>query len=116
MPEVELYDRRADPAEAKNLATQRPDVVKRQLAEIQQWIEAQKQIRQHLGAAGKSTMDPQTLERLRSLGYIGGKSGSNHGVGSGSEAAAEPRASASGSEPSSVATNEPDSFDIRHPS
>ena len=75
LPEVELYDRRADPAETKDLAAQRPDVVRRQLVEIQQWIEAQKQIRRHLGAAGQSTMDPQTLERLRSLGYIGGKAG-----------------------------------------
>jgi hypothetical protein len=73
LPEVELYDRRADPAEAKDLATQRPDVVRHQLGEIQQWIEAQKQIRQHLGSPGKSTMDLQTLRRLRSLGYIGGK-------------------------------------------
>jgi choline-sulfatase len=73
LPEVELYDRRADPAEAKDLATQRPDVVRHQLGEIQQWIEAQKQIREHLGSAGKSTMDLQTLRRLRSLGYIGGK-------------------------------------------
>ena len=73
LPAVELYDRRADPAEAKNLAAQRPDVVKRQLAEIQLWVEAQKQIRGHLGGSGTTRMDPQTLERLRSLGYIGGK-------------------------------------------
>jgi choline-sulfatase len=71
LPAVELYDRRADPSEAKNLVAQRPEVVKKQLGEIQQWIEAQKQIRQHLGNAGQTTMDPQTLERLKSLGYIG---------------------------------------------
>ena len=73
LPAVELFDRRADPLETKNLAAQRPDLVKRQLAEIQQWIEAQKQIRLHLGGAGQSTLDPQALDRLRSLGYIGGK-------------------------------------------
>jgi choline-sulfatase len=75
LPEVELYDRRLDPGETRNLAAQRPDIVKRQLAEIQQWTDAQKQIRLHLGGAGKSTLDPQSLERLRSLGYIGGKAG-----------------------------------------
>ena len=74
LPAVELFDRRADPAETKDLAAQRPELVKRQLAEIHQWIEAQKQIRQHLGGSGgRSTLDRQTLERLRSLGYIGGK-------------------------------------------
>ncbi len=71
--EVELFDRRADPSETKTLAAQHSELVKRQLAEINQWIEAQKQIRLHLGAAGKSALDPQTLDRLRSLGYIGGK-------------------------------------------
>ncbi len=74
LPEVELYDRRADPAEKKDLAAQQPEIVRKQLAEVQQWIEAQKQIRHHLGGTGKTTMDPQTLERLRSLGYIGGPS------------------------------------------
>jgi arylsulfatase A-like enzyme len=73
LPEVELYDRRADRAEVKNVASQQPDVVRRQLAEVQQWIEAQKQIRPHLGSSGKVSMDPKALERLRSLGYIGGK-------------------------------------------
>jgi arylsulfatase A-like enzyme len=73
LPEIELYDRRADRADVKNVAAQHPETVKRHLTEIRQWIDAQKQIRQHLGAAGKSTLDPQTLERLRSLGYIGGQ-------------------------------------------
>lgn len=72
LPEVELYDRRTDPGESKNLAAQRPDIVNRQLAEIRQWIQAQQQIARHLGAAGKSTLDSKTLDRLRSLGYIGG--------------------------------------------
>jgi arylsulfatase A-like enzyme len=75
LPEVELYDRRSDRVDARNVAAAHPDVVKRQLAEVRQWIEAQKQIRQHLGGTGKATMDPAALERLRSLGYIGGTSG-----------------------------------------
>lgn len=72
LPEVELYDRRADPAEKKNIAAQQPELVKKQLAEVRQWIDAQKQVSRLLGGAGKSTMDAQTLERLRTLGYIGG--------------------------------------------
>jgi arylsulfatase A-like enzyme len=75
LPEVELYDRRSDRAEAKNVAAANPEIVQRQLAEVRQWIEAQKQIRPHLGGVGKSVMDPAALERLRSLGYIGGTSG-----------------------------------------
>jgi hypothetical protein len=42
------------------------------MAETGQWIEAQKKIRAVLGRGGKSTLDQQTIEQLRSLGYLGG--------------------------------------------
>ena len=71
---VELYDRRADRRETKDVASQHPDVVSRLTADVSQWIEGQKQVRKLLGPGGKATLDPQTLERLRSLGYLGGKS------------------------------------------
>ncbi len=71
---MELYDRRADRRETKNVAAQHPDVVARLMADVSQWIEGQKQVRKLLGPGGKATLDPQALERLRSLGYLGGKS------------------------------------------
>ncbi len=71
--EVELYDRTKDPAEQNDLAPRSPEEVKRLMAEIRQWIDAQNEVRKLLGAGGKSKLDPQAIERLRSLGYIGGK-------------------------------------------
>jgi hypothetical protein len=41
--------------------------------DVVQWIETQKQVRKQLGPGGKTTMDPQSLDRLRTLGYAGGK-------------------------------------------
>ena len=70
--EIELYDRKADPVDKTNVAAKHPEVVKRFMPEIQQWIEGQKQVSQLLGPGGQSTMDAKTIERLRSLGYIGG--------------------------------------------
>ncbi len=70
--EIELYDRRQDPGDAKNVAGQHPEVVKRLMTDVRQWIDGQKQVRELLGPNRESTLDPATLERLRSLGYIGG--------------------------------------------
>ena len=69
---VELYDRRADRGETKNIAGRHPQDVDRVMTEIGKWIEAQKVIRSSLVQGTKATMDPKTLERLRSLGYLGG--------------------------------------------
>ncbi len=73
LPEVELYDRRADRAEARNVAAQHPEIASRFRAEIDRWIEGQKQVRKLLGPGGTATLDQQSIERLRSLGYLGGK-------------------------------------------
>jgi len=43
------------------------------MTELGKWLDAQKQLRALLGRGARSTMDPETLEELRSLGYIGGK-------------------------------------------
>jgi arylsulfatase A-like enzyme len=72
LPEVELYDRRSDRAETNNVGAQQPEVVGRVRKELDRWIEGQKQVRKLLGPGGKTTLDPQTIERLRSLGYLGG--------------------------------------------
>jgi hypothetical protein len=70
---VELYDRRTDRAEKTNVAAQNPQQVERMMAEIAKWMDAQKQIKKLLGPGGKTTLDPKTIEQLKSLGYIGGK-------------------------------------------
>jgi len=73
MNKVELYDRRTDRGEAKNVASQHPQEVSRMMTEIGKWLDAEKQIKSLLGRGAKATMDQKTLEQLRSLGYIGGK-------------------------------------------
>jgi arylsulfatase A-like enzyme len=70
---VELYDRRADPADATNVAAQHPREVDKMMAGISAWLDAQKQVRGVLGRGGKAALDQNTMDRLRSLGYIGGK-------------------------------------------
>jgi arylsulfatase A-like enzyme len=74
LSEVELYDRRADPAEKRNIAGDRAADTRRLRAELDKWIEGQAQVRKLLGPGGRTTLDPQSIERLRSLGYLGGKS------------------------------------------
>ena len=69
---VELYDRARDRAEQKNVAAEHPREVDSMMNEIGKWIDAQNKIRVVLGHGGKSTMDQQTIDQLRSLGYLGG--------------------------------------------
>ena len=70
---LELYDRRSDREEQNNVAMQNPQEVDRLLTQTAKWMEAQKQIRKLLGQGAKATISRQTLEQLRSLGYVGGK-------------------------------------------
>ena len=70
---VELYDRRTDRVEKNNVAAAHPQDVERMMAELGKWVDAQKQIRAVMGKGVRSTLDRQTLDQLRSLGYIGGK-------------------------------------------
>lgn len=70
---VELYDRRADRTETRNVAEAHPQEVERIMDELSKWVDAQKQIRGVLGKGARSILDQQTLDQLRSLGYIGGK-------------------------------------------
>mgnify|MGYP001080538312 CR=1 FL=1 len=72
MAAVELYDRTADREERRNVAPEQQRQVERMMAELAQWIEAQKRIRAVLGRGVSSTLDQQTLDQLRSLGYLGG--------------------------------------------
>jgi hypothetical protein len=73
MNKVELYDRRVDRGDTNNVMAQHPLEVDRMMTEIGKWLNAEKQIKNFLGQGVKATMDPKTLEQLRSLGYLGGK-------------------------------------------
>jgi hypothetical protein len=69
---VELYDRRADPGDRNDLASQRADLADKFKSRVVEWVSVQQQVRKQLGPGGTSKLDAQTLERLRSLGYLGG--------------------------------------------
>lgn len=71
---VELYDRRSDRAEQHDIADQNPGEVQKMVSALSQWIDAQNKVRTITGHSGKTQLDQQTLERLRSLGYLGGAS------------------------------------------
>jgi arylsulfatase A-like enzyme len=70
---VELYDRRTDRGETKNVADSHSDEVEQMMTELGKWLDAQKQVRMVLGKGTRSILDQRTLDELRSLGYIGGK-------------------------------------------
>ncbi|MDQ2774046.1 MAG: sulfatase-like hydrolase/transferase [Acidobacteriota bacterium] len=69
---VQLYDRTTDRAEKHDVADQHPDEVEKDIATLVEWIDAQNKLRAIVGHTGTSQLDERTLERLRSLGYIGG--------------------------------------------
>ena len=71
---VELYDRATDRAERQDVAEQHPEQVEQSMSALRQWIDAQNKIRAIIGHAGTTTLDAKTLERMRSLGYLGGSS------------------------------------------
>jgi arylsulfatase A-like enzyme len=64
--DVELFDLRADRREQENLARRRPELVERLGADLLAWK------RSHLreGGAPEQTIDEETREELRALGYI----------------------------------------------
>ncbi len=71
---VELYDRVADRGERHDVSAQHSHEVEEMIATLAQWIDGQNKVRGIIGHTGTSRLDQQTLERLRSLGYLGGSS------------------------------------------
>ncbi len=69
---VELYDRTTDRKEQHDVSTQHSDEIEKDIATLSQWIDAQNKVRSIIGHTGTSQLDQRTLERLRSLGYLGG--------------------------------------------
>jgi hypothetical protein len=70
---VELYDRVRDRTEKDNVAAAHPGEVEQFMTETGKWIDAQNKIRVVLGHGASSQLDQQTIQQLRSLGYLGGQ-------------------------------------------
>jgi arylsulfatase A-like enzyme len=70
---VELYDRTRDRNEQDNVAAAHPREVEQFMAEVGKWIDAQNKIRTVIGHGAASQLDQQTIQQLRSLGYLGGQ-------------------------------------------
>lgn len=68
-PRPELYDLRADPGEEDDLAGRDPDRVAAMGALLDAMVAGDDAL---AVAAGRVSADPETLERLRGLGYLGG--------------------------------------------
>ncbi len=67
-PRSELYDLDTDPAERVNLYQQKPEIAG-QMALTLRTIESSESL--NASAAEAGSIDPETAERLRSLGYVG---------------------------------------------
>ncbi len=70
LKQIELYDHRNDRQDRRDVASEHPELTRKFLDEVLRWIDDQKQVKKALGAPGKTKLDPQTLERLRTLGYL----------------------------------------------
>jgi hypothetical protein len=66
--QVLLFDRKADPEEQQNLAEERPEAV----AAMKQLLHRQRaeNQRRRTGVQSEVTVDAETLEQLRQLGYM----------------------------------------------
>jgi Flp pilus assembly protein TadD len=65
-PRPELYDVEADPAESRDLAADRPDLLTRMSGELEQFLTATGE------AEARRAPDAEAAERLRALGYAQG--------------------------------------------
>jgi arylsulfatase A-like enzyme len=69
-PEFELYDHAKDPLNQVDLAGEHPDIVQRLSKELDSWKARASAARLKPDAESAESMDRESLERLRSLGYI----------------------------------------------
>jgi arylsulfatase A-like enzyme len=74
LKKVELYDRTIDRTEQHDIAVKNPAEVEAKMTALRQWVDGQNKLRQVIGHAGTTQLDQKTLDRLRSLGYLGGAS------------------------------------------
>jgi len=78
LKQLELYDRRSDRADRNDVAAQHTDVAERMKADVLMWMERENVVKLRIGPGGAKPLDHATLERLRSLGYLGGKPEKEH--------------------------------------
>ena len=64
----ELYDLQADPGETRNLASERPELATSMRAQLLLWV-ANHSLKKK-PQPEEVVVDEETLEKLRSLGYI----------------------------------------------
>ncbi len=65
-----LFDLDADPGELRDIAAGRPEDVEALKGGLEAWAEEQAQKGWELRLSGEHTLDEETLEQLRSLGYV----------------------------------------------
>ena len=71
-PRAELYDLRADPGETRDLHDTQPQVVATMRAKLEELVRSSAPL---AGNATDAQVDPEEMERLRGLGYLGGGAG-----------------------------------------
>ena len=72
MKQVELYDRCSDRVDRSDVAAQHADVAQRMQQEVLQWMARENVVKARIGPGGSKALDRNALDRLRSLGYLGG--------------------------------------------
>ena len=63
----ELYDLDADPGERRDLLAARPELAARLKQSLADWDASVRD-----GAAAERDLDPELIERLEAMGYLGG--------------------------------------------
>ena len=69
-PEFQLFDRRKDPLDTTDVASQHPDIVARLSRELEAWRRMAVGARLKPDSELASTVSGEELERLRALGYV----------------------------------------------
>ena len=70
VPELELYDHRADPLNQKNVAEENPEIVERLAEQLDAWHKWALENQLPTDDAAAESMSSEELEKLRSLGYV----------------------------------------------
>jgi len=65
-----LFDLKADPGELKNLASSRPDDVKRLQGEIKRIFDMSMKEASNFSAAAPVTVDDATVDKMKAIGYV----------------------------------------------
>ncbi len=85
-PQRELYDLSADPAERHDLSSSRAGETREMIDDLHETagrLVDPARLAAAIGLGAESGMDPETVTRLESLGYVGGGGGVNQGVAEG---------------------------------